>query len=64
MLTVSLLVLLGALTLLLPVFYLQFALGYWFRPAERVALEEAWALRFDDVLLASHVHQSDATFRE
>lgn len=62
MLTLSLLVLLAVLTLLLPAFYLQFALGYWFRPAERVSLEEAWAQRFEDVLSLAHpVHQSEGT---
>ena len=65
MLTVFLSLLLGVLTLLLPLFYLQFALGYWFRPAERLSLEEAWARRFDEVLtLSSPVHQSDGAFHE
>lgn len=60
MLTVSLLLLLAAFTLLLPALYLQFALGFWFRPAERVSLEEAWAQRFEDVLtLATPVHHSE-----
>lgn len=65
MLTVLLVFLLGALSLLLPVLCLQFALGYWFRPAERLSLEEGWARRFEEVLaLSSLVHQSEGTFRK
>jgi len=64
MLTVLLLVLLGGFALLVPALYLQFALGYWFRPAERSSLEEAWPVRLEDALaLPSHVHQSGAMFR-
>jgi hypothetical protein len=65
MLTVLFVALLAGVTVLLPAFYLQFALSYWFRPAERLSLEEAWARRFEDVLtLSSPVHQSDGGFRD
>jgi hypothetical protein len=36
--------------LLFPALSVQFALKYWFRPAERVSLEEAWSVRFDEHL--------------
>ena len=32
---------------LIPALLVQLALGYWYRPAERIALEEAWAVRFE-----------------
>lgn len=33
---------------LIPAVCVQFALKYWYRPAERAPLEEAWAARFDE----------------
>jgi len=32
---------------LVPALCVQITLKYWFRPAERVSLEEAWAVRFE-----------------
>lgn len=32
----------------IPALCVQLALGYWYRPAERLSLEEAWALRFEE----------------
>jgi hypothetical protein len=45
------LVSLGAL-LIVPALALQAALAYWYRPAERSSLEEAWNVRLDDRLRA------------
>ena len=33
---------------LVPALGVQFALKHWYRPAERIPLEEAWAARFDE----------------
>ena len=37
-------------SLLIPALAVQFALHYWYRPAVRVSLEEAWAVRFEERL--------------
>jgi len=39
-----------AALLLFPALAVQFALHYWYRPAVRLSLEEAWAVRFEDRL--------------
>jgi len=38
---------------LVPALGVQFALKHWYRPAERMPLEDAWAARFDEHLGSS-----------
>jgi hypothetical protein len=65
MITLLFLVLLASAALLLPAIYAQLALRHWFRPAERLPLDEAWSLRFEDALtLGRSVQQSDGVFHD
>jgi len=38
---------------LIPALLVQLALSYWYRPAERISLEEAWASRYDEQCAAA-----------
>lgn len=40
----------GLVLAVAPAIAVQLALHYWYRPAVRISLEEAWAVRFEDRL--------------